>query len=227
VIDTDQCRTIAIETLVNHLRGKQNNIEVMYPWRKGWQYYIHHSLRVELYAMEILKQEDAFTEKEQLLVRLTCILHDIGRLDVNRNHGEWGAQVLENLFRNGTLEKLNDIVDTQYMMKMVEVHSNKQQPEKDKLCAIIKNADSLDEIGAMSIFMAAENADRSSSEYFQQLAENLGSSEIVFCRSCMEKMNTTEGKRILEEKVKFIQQFRKQLIYEISGNTNRKQTSWV
>jgi hypothetical protein len=98
---------------------------------------------------------------------------------------------------------------------MIAEHSNKETPESDFCTAVLKDADTLDEIGALSILMASNWIDRQSPFFFHHLQKRLINFEIPFCDEKLSILNTTEAKNILKEKKQFIENFIVQITDEL------------
>ena len=139
--------------LVDSLKGKHRDYEIRHPWRKDWEFEVLHSLHVESYVLKILAREDySLSEHEITLIRLAAILHDVAKLDEQVNHAETGAQIVEKWLRDNSDSNLKS-KDVVKVREMIADHSNKDVREKDYPKAVLKDADTLDEIGVMSIFM--------------------------------------------------------------------------
>jgi HD superfamily phosphodiesterase len=82
--------------LVEFFQGKKHRFETRHPWRKEWEFAVLHSLRVEMYSLKILEHEPHnLSETEIGLLRLSAILHDIGRLEITDDHAKLGAQIAD------------------------------------------------------------------------------------------------------------------------------------
>lgn len=159
--------------LMSSLQGKQNSFESKYPWRRGWEFAVLHSLRVETYAMKILALEQgALSEHETTLLRLAAILHDLARLDKRENHAKLGAEMAKK-WLIGQSRFLLENRDVDRVVAMIADHSNKGVQEQDFGKAVLKDADTLDEIGAMSIFMSGNWVDHESPFFFYDLRQRL------------------------------------------------------
>lgn len=201
--------------LVQFAQGKSCDHESIHPWRKSGEFIIYHSLRVACYVERILKVEGPrLSPDEQLLLRLAAVLHDLGRLVKVDGHAEISAQLVEAWlaadFRRG-----ETIKDPQRLRYLILAHSNKDHLETDLAAQILKDADILDEIGVMSIFMATSRLDRSSSTFFADLHERLDGHELSYCDRQMARLGTEMAKTILLQKRNFIQGFIEQLEAEL------------
>lgn len=199
--------------LVQSLRGKQNAVEGKHPWRKGWEFAVLHSLRVESYVMKILAREEQMpSEHDITLIRLAAILHDIGRLERREVHAMLGAEIAEKWLLEQTFQRL-EASDIEKVVEMITDHSNKAGQEKDFGKAVLKDADTLDEIGAMSILMASNWVDVQSPFFFYDLRQRLIDFELPFCDRKMDILHTQGARKILQEKKAFLETF----IAQISG----------
>jgi len=204
--------------LVNSLRGKRNGFETKHPWRKDWEFAVLHSLRVESYVLEILARENhSLSEHEITLLRLAAILHDIARLDHRENHAESGAEIAETWLRNHFEFSLKR-GDPARVREMIADHSNKTVREQDFSKAVLKDADTLDEIGAMSIFMTSNWLERESPFFFYELRQRLVDFELPFCDKKLALLNTDGAKDILREKKAFVESFIAHITDELKGD---------
>lgn len=201
--------------LVNSLKGKLNGFETKHPWRKDWEFVVFHSLRVESYTLKILARENhILSEPEIILLRLAAILHDIARLEKRENHAILGAEIVKKWLQDnpdGSI-KSNDV---EKVLEMIADHSNKGVHERDFSKAVLKDADTLDEIGAMSIFMASNWVETQTPFFFFDLRQRLIDFEIPFCDKQLAILNTDGAKEILSKKKSFVENFIAQITDEI------------
>jgi uncharacterized protein len=206
--------------LVNSLRGRSNVIESRHPWRRGWEFAVLHTLRVETYTTRILSRENhPLPAAEVTLLRLAAILHDIARLEKREEHAKLGAEIA----RKWLLESHLPDNDVKRVVEMIADHSNKAGPEPDYPKAVLKDADTLDEIGAMSIFMAATWVDMRSPFFFHDLRQRLIDVEIPFCERKLGILNTRGAKEILQEKKAFMENFIAQITDELQADARIEQ----
>lgn len=209
--------------LVRSLQGKHNGFESRHPWRRGWEFAVLHSLRVEAYTVKIMAREDRMpSEQEVTLIRLAAILHDVGRLEMREGHASLGAEIAAQWLREASVNRLADRV-IEKVVEMIADHSNKAAREADFGKAVLKDADTLDEIGAMSILMSANSVDPQSSFFFHDLRQRLIDFELPFCDQKLRILNTEGAKRILEEKKAFVENFIAQMGDELQGDSPSEQ----
>jgi uncharacterized protein len=207
----DQAKTF----LISYLRGKEATDDRRYPWKESWEYIIHHSFRVESYAVELIEKEGDISEPDVLLIRTAAILHDIGSLDDRKKHAKVGA----NIVKSWTLNKkvFEDTFSMKELYSLIAGHQKKDPKERDKRMAILCDADLLDGIGAMSIFMMAHKASPEVHDYPKQVMEIIHSEGYDFLTKKRGKLATKTGKELFEEKAGFVEQFYKQLKLELRG----------
>jgi HD superfamily phosphodiesterase len=202
--------------MVECLRGKENGREMLHPWRKSWEFTVQHSQRVEALAVQIAeKQTPPLFADDLLTLRLAALLHDVARLEGVADHAERGAGIVA-AWLNGRV-----IPDQEKLLSLIARHSEKEIPGPDLLHGILKDADTLDEIGAISILMCANWVDRSDPNFLANLLERLRQFEIPFCERKMAQLNTPAAKSILRQKQAFVADFISQLGYELSGNMEK------
>lgn len=206
--------------LVNVCRGKQNSFDTVHPWRKDWQFIVLHSLRVEAYALKILAREShGLSDPEIVLLRTAAILHDIAKLDQAEQHAQAGAAIVRTWFQNNQGYALkNDEIEK--VLEMIADHSNKAVREQDFSKAVLKDADTLDEIGVMSIFMTSNWLERRSPFFFHDLRQRLIEFELPFCDDKLATLNTAGAKMLLREKKAFVESFIAQLTDEVQADAS-------
>lgn len=209
--------------LVDSLKGKQNGFEQRHPWRKDWGFAVLHSLRVEAYTLKILAREQHhLSESEMVLLRLAAILHDISRLENRESHASLGAKIVDQWLRKDSSLHLNNS-DIERVSEMIADHSNKDVHEQDFSKAVLKDADTLDEIGVMSIFMASNWLEAHSPFFFYDLRKRLIDFELPFCDKKMGILNTNGARKILSEKKAFVENFIAQITDEIEAEGQMEQ----
>jgi uncharacterized protein len=214
----EEARTFMLQSF----DGKQRQVETKHPWRKDWRFAVLHSLRVEAYVEKILARErHSLSEHDVTLIRLAAILHDLARMENVENHGQLGAGMAEPWLRSQASLSGSDI---ERVVKMVADHSNKKVKERDYSKAILKDADVLDEIGVMSIFMAGNWLERGSAFFFYELRQRLIEHEIPFCDRELAVLNTDGARQILLEKKAFIENFIAQLTDELQADGRMEQS---
>jgi HD superfamily phosphodiesterase len=203
--------------MLRSFEGKQRETETKHPWRKDWRFAVLHSLRVESYVAKILARErHSLSEHEVALIRLAAILHDLARMGEDvEHHAKLGADMAEPWLRNQPSLNGSDI---ERVLEMIAGHSNKKVRELDYSKAVLKDADVLDEIGVMSIFMAGNWLDRGSALFFYELRQRLVEHEIPFCDKELAVLNTDGARQILLERKAFIEDFTAQLTDELQAD---------
>jgi uncharacterized protein len=205
--------------LTEYLEGKTCDYESMHPWRKDSQFIIIHSLRVHSYATQIIENEFyEITQEDRLIIEMAAILHDIGKLEVNKGHAKCSTEIVDRWLKSN-VHIASKVENVEKLLRVIETHSDKDTKDDDMCSCILKDADTLDEIGALSIFMASNQVDRHSPFFFNELLERLENFEINFCNRKMLKLKTTYGKKLLQDKKAFIEMFNSQLALELKGTS--------
>lgn len=203
--------------MIARLDGKSKSHETIHPWRKDGRFIVLHTLRVEATALRLLADERPYaSDNEILTLRLAARLHDIARLEAGKDHAELGAQLVSCWLEEEPQRRLA-LAEPERLLRMIAVHSQKDGADEDILSAILKDADLLDEIGALSIFLAGNHVARSSPDFYRLLLERLEQSELPYCDQQLERMHTLSGKRELRVRREFISGFIAQLKLEQEG----------
>ena len=137
-------------------------------------------------------------------------------------HARLGAEIAQKWLIDSSHSALS-ANDVERVVEMIADHSNKADPEPDISKAILKDADTLDEIGVMSIFMAANWVETNSPFFFHNLRQRLIDVEIPFCERKLAILNTRGAKEILLEKKAFMQTFIAQITDELQADTQIEQ----
>jgi uncharacterized protein len=208
---------VAKKFLVSYLKDRVLDYDCVHPWRNSWEFIVLHSFRVEGYVKKILENEKHnLSQEEVLLTRLGAILHDVGRIHRREHHALLGKEIVQAwLSENENIS--NTISDKNRLLYLIEKHSNKEEDTEDYCLQILRDADVLDEIGAMSIFMTSTWIDKSSPYFFKLLKDRIESFEINFCNEGFKLLNTEAAKVILEQKKAFISNFVNVLKDELYG----------
>jgi len=205
--------------LIEYLEGKTCDYEITHPWRKDSQFIILHSLRVHSYALKIIENEFCgMSEEDKLIIEMAAILHDIGKPEVSEGHAKRSTEIVGR-WVSSNVHIASKIKNVEKLHRIIEIHSDKDSKEDDICSSILKDADTLDEIGALSIFMSSNQVDKHSPFFFNKLLDRLESFEISYCNRQMLKLNTNYGRKLLEDKRSFIEMFNSQLALELEGTS--------
>ncbi len=218
-IQSERSKLLAesLEFLKERLDGKIKPYETIHPWRKHGRFVVLHTLRVEATALRLLasEQPDA-SEEDAFILHLAARLHDVARLDAGRDHAVVGAGIVRSWLEAQPV-RMQVLPDLARLLDIIAAHSQKDGEDEDILSAILKDADLLDEIGALSIFLAGNHVERSSPDYYRLLVERLESAELAYCDESMAHMHTRAGRQMLQERRRFIESFIVQLRLEQEG----------
>lgn len=203
--------------LISYLKDKTIDYEVYHPWRKSWEFIVLHSLRVEGYARKLMSSEEHnLSQDEVLITQLAAILHDIGRIHRREQHALLGRDIVHNWLKEN--QEINETIkDSNRLLYLIEKHSDKEDNDQDYCLKILRDADVLDEIGILSIFMTSNRIDRNNPYFFNLLSDRLENIEINYCEKALKLLNTESARLMLEEKRKFITSFIDQLKDELYG----------
>ncbi|MBK1811140.1 HD domain-containing protein [Clostridium sp. YIM B02505] len=205
--------------LETFMKDKVVEYEVTHPWRRNSRYIVLHCYRVCSIAMEIVNNyENELSTEDIELIQVAAILHDLGKVYSRGGHAEKSGEIVEKwLELNPSVAKL--IEDKKRLINIIKDHSNKGVKDDDLVSSILKDADLLDELGAMSIFMVSNRLDRQTPYFFEELYKMLKEDEVTYCYEELKKLQTPAAKEILLKKIKFINSFVTELEYELKGSS--------
>lgn len=177
-----------------------------------WIFVYKHSLRVESYISKLCKAIGDISKEDVIIARLSAIFHDIGYLKGKSNHAFGGSKMFLELSKESDLFEGIDVLR---ISENIKKHSDKNILDEDITTKLLKDADVLDQIGAMSILAACKKYNYSDKNFYTDILTYLESKEIEYCTEQYKLLQLSESKELLSRKVKFIQLFSSQLKDEI------------
>lgn len=207
----------AVKTLIEYFKNNIGSSQNPHCNSENWMFCIKHSLRVEKYAERIRDAFDSFSKSDIYTLQAAAIFHDIGNVVQRENHGAIGAEIVRNIYDNTEFISKCDI-DKDRLIHIIANHSDKEnENDRDLVSVILKDADILDQIGAMSILMQGSKHDYNSYEFYKNVLEDLKNKELPYCEKEYLLLKTSPGKKIMSEKIKLVKNFIKQLSGEMDG----------
>jgi uncharacterized protein len=209
-MDINQIRTKAIE-FFNESRGSHD-----------WE----HTERVYNLCLHIGKEENADLE----ILKISALLHDIGRHEQDKCvgkicHAEKGAVLARELLNEFKLD--SEIIEK--VVHCIETHRFRgTKIPISKEAKVLFDADKLDSIGAVGIgraFLFAgeigaklhdRNVDIEKTESYSK-DDTAYREYLVKLKKVKDRMLTKEGKRMAEERHKFMEEFFERLNNEVVG----------
>lgn len=185
-----------------------------------------HCVRVRKMALHLAKKEGA----DSFVVEAAAILHDIAREKEDEARGSISHAELGSDMAMDILERLNfskGIIDN--VSHCIRTHSYRGKDKAETIEAkVLFDADKLDSIGAIGIgraFLFAgeigaklHDKDTDPEKCARYSKDDTAYREfLVKLRKVKESMLTKEGKRIAEERHKFMEDFFKRLNKEVEG----------
>lgn len=204
-----------------------------------------HVDRVRRWALQIAKEE-GFEDLE--MVEIAALLHDIGLPQVDEDsersrHGSLGAEIAESFLKENTT-----IAEEQIEQITLAIRHHCSPPslvadllrtigEKGRLIAIIRDADTMDAIGAVGLMRAftskaakpeydpenfkGDTWGLSGIEFDERFAQGLGIGETIidqinFQISYYDNLNTGTARRLAKPLVDFMKEYVVQLKHEIN-----------
>jgi HD superfamily phosphodiesterase len=205
--------------LKNYLDNKTVKYETFHPWRKNGKFIVLHSFRVEEYTTQIINADyNDLNYKSIRNIKIASILHDIGRIHGRENHAKIGREIVKSWFG----KNINDLeqYEIDEILYLIENHSFKENNIENLCLNILQDADLLDEIGVMSLFMASNLIDKNDPFFFNNLSKRFEEKEIDFCEKTFSILKTKQARIILNKKKDFIHLLNDQLKNEIKGTEN-------
>ena len=101
-------------------------------------------------------------------------------------------RIIKEWFESNTNDLEKD--DINEILFLIENHSNKDNKMKNLSLSILQDADILDEIGVMSLFMASNWIDKEDPFFFNHLSKRFEQKEIDFCEKGFSILKTNEAK---------------------------------
>jgi putative nucleotidyltransferase with HDIG domain len=203
--------------LINYLKNNVGNYPNGHLKKDNWMFAVKHSFRVEAIANKIAESFNDLQEKEILTLKVAAILHDIGNVVQREDHGKIGAEIVDKLFES--TEYINTSgIDKKKLITIIAGHSNKENDsDRDIISVILKDADILDQIGAMSILMHSTKHNYNEYGFYQGVLGDISKKELEYCEEQYSLLRTSAAKQIMEQKINFIKGFKKQLEFELLG----------
>lgn len=216
----------AVKILIEYFKDNIGSSQNKYCNRDNWMFLIKHSLRVEKTAARIRDSFDSFSRSDMYTLQAAAIFHDIGNVVQREKHGEIGSEIVRNVFCD--TEFLSDYeINRERLIHIIANHSDKEnENDRDLVSVILKDADVLDQIGAMSILMRGSRYDYNTYEYYNKVLDDLKNKELPYCQKEYLLLKTNPAKEMMNDKMKLIKNFIKQLTYEISGEMGLDITSY-
>lgn|SRR5690554_6811636 len=168
-----------------------------------------HTLRVLAAAREIGRAEGADLE----VVELAALLHDVAKLDPRSDeihHAILGSEIARDFLESLQIspEKVEGIVEA------IRFHSYDTQRDNLRLeTLVLKDADRLDEVGALGVMMTGIFAGRVGMDYrgcYRQGIKELRDLEAL-------PFYTAKGREIFAQRISIMQQFWQQAQEELRG----------
>lgn len=207
----------AVKKLIEYFKNNVGSSKNEHCNSENWKFCIRHSLRVEKYAERIRSSFDAFSASDIFTLQAAAVFHDIGKVVQDEAHGRIGAEIVRNIF-DETKYISSCGIDKDRLIHIIANHSDKEnENDRDLVSVILKDADVLDQVGAMSILMHGSKYDYKSYEYYNEVMEDLISKELPYCEKEYLRLKTSPAKKIMNDKMKLIKSFIKQLSEEMSG----------
>lgn len=185
-----------------------------HPWRHGGLHILQHGLRVSSIALEIMaNEEQIFDEEAKEIIQIAGILHDIGSIQQKAHHSLISVEMCK-----AFLSTITEGAQYDEILSIIGEHSSKSDRNTTVLSNIFKDADLIDEYGVQSLLMCANWVDETTPFFFKELEKRVGEEELSFGERLLTLVYTESGKRLVKDKIDFMNQLHKQLKYENLGS---------
>lgn len=213
---------MVVEEVFNTIRDEVKAILAKEKGSHNWD----HTKRVYNMCLHLAKQEDV----DVFILRTAAILHDIGRAEQQRTkgkvcHAEYGATLAREILKKHALDQKT----TDSIIHCIETHRSKgsKVPESPE-AKVLFDADKLDAIGAVGIGrtfqFAGEYGARLHNHEVDLSTTNAYSEEDTAYREftltlskIKDRMKTPTGKKLSENRHKFMIEFFDRLDKEVDG----------
>jgi Predicted HD superfamily hydrolase len=169
-----------------------------------------------LHTMRVLKWAERINEVEKgdwQVIQLAVMFHDVGKgISDDIPHAKISAEICDKYLKNNCI----DITNQREIVNIVAIHSSKEMPiESLSLEArILMDADLLDEIGVLCILRdSMENSINENSSYYKVYEDLIMSLQEKREEAAL--LKTTEGRRLYEERLSYLESFIENLKYEL------------
>lgn len=174
-----------------------------------------HTLRV-LHWCKILAEENHAVDKE--ILYLAAIFHDIAYSGNgnNSNHAEKSA----NVFYEYAKENDMDSTLTEKVVYLIKLHSNKELLQESSTLPeliILMEADLLDEEGALRIIWYCATKGIQGANSYRDLYDYI---QMGTDKRLTNPMVTPLARKIWEDKYNFVNEFSKELLFDIDTNVS-------
>lgn len=188
-----------------------------------WIFIVHHSIRVEGLVRDILEGEPPLPDKTNLTLRVAAVSHDTSSFKdgsiYKPNHAKLGAHVVDDLLKT-TGSFLAPHVAAAALISLIRYHSRRIDVPVEPELAILRDADILDQVGAMTILQQANRGEYSHAKFYFDLYTRLTAETLQECEAIASRLFTSTARRILEHKRAFISSFIDQLDKELGETRN-------
>lgn len=186
--------------------AKARILEISRPDRHHFRDRYSHTLRVLKWAERLQAIEGGNLD----VIKIASILHDIG-WDENINHAIVSRNIAENYLRKHQYDsELLPLV-----LEAIENHNNRMSNEKFAIeSLIVMDADTLDEVGAISIIWDAMATSKEPDASYEKAYEHIKQyTEHIKERRYLLKTET--GIKFYDERIRLIDAFIKELEFEL------------
>ncbi len=206
-IDTDAMKAFVRE----YLTRSEPNIAAGYSaWRRNGAARWAHTLRVLAAAQQIARAEGADYD----VVIVATIFHDVAKLDIDQDeHAERGAAIARDyLTRAGFAAAWIARVCQTIVNHVVALKPGDRLPLEDY---ILRDADRLDELGALGIVWTVMNTGIEAPSY-EEARARIAKYDRATAERAVARLITRTGRAIAEQRLKFIDAFIAQLDAEMN-----------
>jgi len=207
-LDVGAMRAFVREQLI---RGAATFVQERSSWRASGEARWDHTRRVVKFAQEIARAEGA----DYGIVTVAGIFHDVAKLDSEQEaHAVRGAEIArEYLVREGFPADWIERV-----CQVIVHHPAKHVVPTEQMTlevAVLRDADLLDETGALGILWTAMNAGGLNATSYADARKRIVKHDLDGCKRVIELMLTRTGRAIAEQRLAFVEAFIQQLDAEM------------
>jgi len=175
-----------------------------YPFRKRFE----HCQRCAMWAARIAQAEGVDVE----LVKISSLFHDIGKaVSAEEGHGDIGATICDEYLASIGYDESR----RSRIVYIVRNHNRHSQPAASREEEVVRDADLLDEVGAITILWDTMACAGGKDPSYNKARDKIASGLARLKAELPGHLYTLTARRTVEDRISFVENFLKNLDYEL------------